>query len=271
MVCFASMLALWVALLAAQVSDAPTAPRPLKWNPELDVSATAAMTGFWVLTETALKPTLAPSACEWCRTNSVDLGVRRLLGSHTFANRSNADAASNVTTAAAPLLLLGLDALFVRQSGGDPRDWGTDVVLVAEAAAASMTLNQTVKFLVGRERPFASDLTPAQKAARNDDDANLSFFSGHSTITASIAAAAGTIAWLRGYRHPWIAWVVGGTIAVATGLLRISADKHWFSDVVTGLVIGSSVGVGVPLLLHGRALPVSVSLSPNGVTAIVRF
>jgi membrane-associated phospholipid phosphatase len=32
----------------------------------------------------------------------------------------------------------------------------------------------------------------------------------------------------------------------------MGADKHYFTDVLTGAVAGSLFGVGVPLLLHGR-------------------
>ncbi len=41
------------------------------------------------------------------------------------------------------------------------------------------------------------------------------------------------------------------------GYLRIAADKHYFSDVATAAIIGSIVGVGVPLIFHSpeRAAP----------------
>ena len=126
-----------------------------------------------------------------------------------------------------------------------------------------------MKFLASRDRPFTSGLTPSSPLF--DSDARLSFFSGHATLTASLAAAAGTIGWLRGYRHAWVLWVVGGAIAVGTGLLRIAADKHWFSDVVAGLLVGGGIGIGVPLLFHGNTPPVSVAFAGNGASVTVRF
>ena len=265
------MIALLFAVVTAQISDAPTAPRPLNWSPAIDISATVAMTTLWLVTETAAKSALAPPGCRWCETNSFDLGVRRALVAPGLAHRTAADTASNLTVASSALVLLGLDAVLVGNSEGDAKDWATDAVLLAEAAAAAMTLDQGVKFLAARDRPLLYDLSPAQRAVRTDNDGNLSFFSGHSTITAALAGAAGSIAWLRGYRHGWLAWVIGGAFAVATGLLRISADKHWFTDVITGLAVGSSIGVGVPLLFHHRATPLSVALGLNGAVVTVRF
>jgi membrane-associated phospholipid phosphatase len=41
-----------------------------------------------------------------------------------------------------------------------------------------------------------------------------------------------------------VVWATGLTLASTVGYLRIAADKHYFSDVVTAAIIGSIVGVG---------------------------
>jgi membrane-associated phospholipid phosphatase len=57
-------------------------------------------------------------------------------------------------------------------------------------------------------------------------------------------------------------WAVGLTGAMAVGYLRIAADKHYLSDVLTAVVVGSLVGVGVPLLFHSAKASVA---APTGV------
>ena len=49
----------------------------------------------------------------------------------------------------------------------------------------------------------------------------------------------------------------------APGYLRIAADKHYLSDVLTGALVGSAFGVAMPYFLHrrGAAIPVSVTAS----------
>ena len=39
---------------------------------------------------------------------------------------------------------------------------------------------------------------------------------------------------------------------MAVAYLRIGADKHYFSDVTLGALVGSAIGIGLPMLFHGR-------------------
>jgi membrane-associated phospholipid phosphatase len=55
---------------------------------------------------------------------------------------------------------------------------------------------------------------------------------------------------MRGYRWAPVIYVAGGLIGAATAYLRIAADQHYLTDVVTGAVLGSAVGAGVPYLFH---------------------
>jgi membrane-associated phospholipid phosphatase len=47
------------------------------------------------------------------------------------------------------------------------------------------------------------------------------------------------------------------SVATATALLRIVADKHYLSDVVVGAAVGTASGLLLPLVLHYRASPVA--------------
>ena len=114
-------------------------------------------------------------------------------------------------------------------------------------------LGQLVKFSVGRQRPYAHAGAANPDGGQGPYDANLSFYSAHTNFTFAVAAAAGTVAAMRGYRWAPAVYVVGGLVGAATGYLRIAADQHYFTDVLTGAVVGSAVGVGVPYLSTARA------------------
>ena len=45
-------------------------------------------------------------------------------------------------------------------------------------------------------------------------------------------------------------WAVGLVCATAGGYLRIAADQHYATDVITGALVGSAVGFGVPYFFH---------------------
>lgn len=47
-------------------------------------------------------------------------------------------------------------------------------------------------------------------------------------------------------------WGLGLGAAVTAGWLRIAGDKHYFTDVLTGALVGSAIGFGMPYLLHRR-------------------
>jgi membrane-associated phospholipid phosphatase len=61
---------------------------------------------------------------------------------------------------------------------------------------------------------------------------------------------------MRGYRFaPWV-WTQGLALAFFSGYLRIAADRHYLTDVVTGALFGAAAGALVPLLhrpLHAGA------------------
>jgi membrane-associated phospholipid phosphatase len=242
-----------VALTLAAPAAAWAAPGDGELHVNRTVSASFSLGGViaYVLSESSFKDDLAPTSCRWCRLNSLDRGVRdRLLWDDTQAARS----ASNATGyMGAPLAGFGLLAL---ASWHDDRteQMVDDELIVLEAVLATALLNQGVKFLAGRERPFVRALSADQKGMTPDPyDNNLSFFSGHTSFTFSIAVASGTVASLRGYRlAPWI-WGSGLTLAATTGYLRIAGDKHYFTDVITGALVGSFVGFAVPYWLHRGA------------------
>jgi membrane-associated phospholipid phosphatase len=62
-----------------------------------------------------------------------------------------------------------------------------------------------------------------------------------------------------------------------SGYLRIAADKHYLSDVLTGALLGSAMGVAIPLLLHPRRTEsdslrvASLSATPLQGGALVRM
>ena len=64
---------------------------------------------------------------------------------------------------------------------------------------------------------------------------------------------------------PWL-WAAAVVGSVTTGALRMIAEKHYFTDVASGTLIGAACGVVLPLL-HRRGGPMSsnsVSVAAQG-------
>jgi membrane-associated phospholipid phosphatase len=134
-----------------------------------------------------------------------------------------------------------------------------------EAFSVTETLTFASKRAFARQRPEAQEAgcdradAPASAStatACGRADRNSSFWSGH---TAFAFTAAGLLCTehlklaLYGAPLDVFACVATLTTATGTGALRIVADRHWASDVVTGAVIGGLSGWLVPTLLRFRS------------------
>jgi membrane-associated phospholipid phosphatase len=232
--------------LVAVSSPVTAQTRDLRWDPAVD-GTVLAVGGAALVTTELLKPVLAPAECRWCEVDGFDLHVRNAL---VWADTSAADVASGVIAfGAAPVSAVLTLGLASDHDGVFSRNFAADLVMTGEATVLAMDLDQLTKFLTGRQRPFVHAESPAVARPAQPDD-NLSFFSGHTTATFALAAAAGTVATMRRYRWAPLTWVAGGALALATGYLRIAADKHWLTDVATGMAVGAGAGIAVPWVFH---------------------
>jgi membrane-associated phospholipid phosphatase len=241
---------------------------------------------LWISSESVFKEQLAPESCHWCDRNpdgtdglnGLDRWGRGLAGT-TEEQRKRADTWSNVVDfVLLPAGVLGTQYALARGSGAPRSVFFEDAGIIIQSAVLSSVLNQTAKFIAGRERPFVHVLPEDLKPLTDKpDDNNLSFYSGHTNLAFALVVSAGTVAELRGYEHRGWIWGVGLPLAASVGLLRMGADKHYLTDVGTGALLGSAFGVAVPLLLHGRvnettsAVSLSVSGGPGGVVVSGRF
>jgi membrane-associated phospholipid phosphatase len=223
-------------------------PRPLRYDVGRDAAITATLVAAWIASEAA-KPLLAPSRCRVCAPGALDAAARDAL---VWRYGDLARHASDVLAFGVVPAGLAAHQLLASRAAGDADAGWVDLLIVGEAAAVAASLNQAVKYAVGRERPFVHAGNHPEPVRRGDPDDNLSFYSGHTTLAFSLAAAAGTVSTLRGYDGaPWV-WTAGLGGAAAVGWFRVAADKHYLTDVLTGAVLGTAVGVAVPRLLHGR-------------------
>jgi membrane-associated phospholipid phosphatase len=245
---------------ARQATDAPTV-HALDFNWTRDGAITSAAGVLWIASEAFFKKDLSPKTCRWCdrsadgtdTLNAVDRWGRG-LGADTAEGRKRWDTWSNVGGfGVLPVGVLGAQYLLSSGSGAPLRYYAQDATIIVETVVVSSLVNQVVKFSVGRERPFVHVLPEDQKGlTEHPNDNNLSFYSGHTAMAFSLVTAAGTVSELRGYKNRWLIWAVGLPVATSVGLMRMGADKHYFTDVLTGALAGSVFGVGLPLLLHGR-------------------
>jgi hypothetical protein len=125
-------------------------------------------------------------------------------------------------------------------------------VMDLSVIALTTAVTTATKVFVGRQRPYVrecgSELDEQTYDCRNQER-ELSFFSGHSSSTfamASVTCVQNQYLPLWGSR--WAPCAVGFGLAAGTATLRVVADQHYATDVITGAVVGTSIGLLVPLL-----------------------
>ena len=241
----------------------PVHAEPAHADMRVTVPVIVGMGALWLGSEFA-KGSLAPRECRWCEPGGLDASVTRSLWAGGGAHARVAAPATDVLAfGVVPALMLGSTLM---HDARIPERGYTDAAVVLESGVAAALLNQATKFLVGRERPFVHALSAADKQnTSSPNDNNLSFYSGHTSFTFALAASATTVAAMRDSKlTPWIAGV-GGGLALATGVGRIVAGKHYASDVAVGAITGTLMGVAVPLLFHrGERTSLQPTLSMSG-------
>ena len=232
-------------LLTAPATYAPSYAIELKWYDYTQTAVSGTGLGYSLLfVDSPQKP-------KWEGGILWDDGVREAFKYEIKSNREIANAISDYllgTSLAVPTIL----ALFTEDR------WKRGLV-VANSILTTAFLNNVTKKAVARERPFGRGCKKDKKYGDcKSDSIHESFYSGHSALT---SAGAGVLC-----AQEFDGWcVIGMAVSLTTGYLRIAADKHYFSDVITGFAAGTLVGFLLPKVEHNdfdeREFEVSVSLS----------
>lgn len=242
---FAVLLALPAPARAAEEEDW------YDYAPHVSIPITALGLSVWIAGE-VFKKDLVPAEARWTATNPLDDAVRDALA-WNYAHQKDADMASNLVLGSVPLA--GLSALLFsdRQGWSSPtssraKQAGYGGLIMLESVSVAMLANQMIKFAVLRKRPY----TRSSEYGTFEADDHLSFYSGHTTTAFALAVSAATLYDLRGGEHRGAVWTTALLLAAGVGYLRIGADKHYFTDVLVGALVGAAAGWLVPRLLHKR-------------------
>lgn len=210
------------------------------------------------------------SSARWHGGVLVDSPVRSALRAPTPEARHAANVESNAllySMVATPTLSAAMNAPSFADAAG--------LMLVSvETFAVTAGLVTLIKGVTKRERPYATAAGLSAYCVEHPrdekckGDRNASFFSGHS---ATAFAGAGLVCMQQMALGPKFATLGCGsamTLAGATALLRIIADKHYATDTLVGAVVGLATGMLLPYALHfapWAPIPVATDMRASAV------
>jgi len=248
----AAILIASVALLAhstAQAADPAMEPgQHFTIDPVADVVLTGASAGAAALTDLILSTgEIVPSNPPFIPGTQIP-DTSRLLSFDRIAVTQtidpNASLFSNIGLGVA-LTFAGADSILSGLRDG----WDAalvDAVLYAESLSITLFVTDVTKIAVRRPRP----LVYINQGVGTDRE--LSFFSGHASTTAAVAATATHLAFVRSPHspRPWITLGAGALLTAFVSYERVRSGNHFPTDVLAGSMAGAAIGVLVPHLHH---------------------
>lgn len=154
----------------------------------------------------------------------------------------------------------------------------TTTLLATQAYITGGVIESVLKFVSGRQRPYVTDSTMVQASPTfhgplyrtprdpNGNKTNSSFPSGHTTV----AFAAATVFAME-YRNKPLVPILAYSAATLIGLSRITENKHWSTDVLTGAAVGYLTGRLVVNNYHRYAKLKAPQQKKNTVTFNLQY
>jgi membrane-associated phospholipid phosphatase len=224
--------------------------RPFQWS---DAAQTGVTLGAYAYLEFGMD---YPEQGRWHEPILFDAAVRDALVATSRNGRRTAAVVSDITWYV-PMAVPWVESIALPLFA-DHWNYGVAFQLTAlnaQAISVVALLTRAGHKLVARARP---DVEPCSKDATYSGKcfggSYASFPSGH--VSAALVGAGlscahhGYLPLLGGGAADTAVCITATTLGVANGIARISADRHYISDVIVGAALGWGVGFAMPVLLH---------------------
>jgi hypothetical protein len=132
-------------------------------------------------------------------------------------------------------------------------DAPTIISMCLESFVLNQSFTQLNKTFFHRKRPYTYN-PEFSLSQRTSKDGVHSFFSGHTSYVATFSFFSAAV--YQRY-HPYskgryAVWAGAALLPAITGIMRVRAGKHYWTDVIAGYASGLLVGLLVPRLHHTK-------------------
>ena len=224
---------------------------PLKEFLILGTGATATISGFYLLKN---EPVLTEYEIASLNRDNISSINRFAAGNYSETAYTVSDILVN-TAVLTPFILMSK-----KNIRNDALKIG---LLYAESLLLTSGFYMTTAGSVSKPRPFlyGSDAAIEEKTGAWADD---SFYSGHTAYSsnASFFFAKVLTDYYPDMPYKTLIWLCAGILPATTAYFRITAGRHFLTDVMTGYIMGALTGILVPHF-HKKKNP-TLSILPYG-------
>jgi membrane-associated phospholipid phosphatase len=238
-----------------------TMPEPAPLAVNLDVDLQVLVTGL-LTTLAPNNPNFTLAAPVPRSSGALDRSEVNALDRTVIGNDAGwASSLSDVTLYGAMSLPYAALLIDAAGRGGDWAGLGADALVLTKTYAVNALVCGLVKQMARRPRPYMYDPN-ASDEQREANNSHRSFFSGHTSISFSLATSYSYLFTLRHPDSPYLlpVWLGSHALAGTTAVMRVLAGKHFWSDVMVGALVGSAIGLAVPWLHRQAASPHATSM-----------
>lgn len=146
-------------------------------------------------------------------------------------------------------------------------------VMYMETALIAWGTRTLLKTISDRPRPYMY-YGDYPQASVDSGDWNKSFPSGHALMSFAGASFASYVFCKYNPESKWKIPVIAAsyTLASATAALRVASGNHFMTDVISGALIGTAIGLGVPALHTLFAdKDAGITVSPFGLAISFKY
>ena len=129
------------------------------------------------------------------------------------------------------------------------KDFQTVGIMYLETLLLTSSIRSITKGFISRNRPYVY-YPDAPMEKKLDVEAKRSFFSGHTATAFSTTLFMASVYSEYYPRSKYKSYIWGGAILFSSlvGYYRYEAGKHYPTDILTGAIIGSTVGLLIPYI-----------------------
>ena len=191
---------------------------------------------------------LSPAHCELdCDPQDVNTFDRTAIE----FNDDNARLTSDIFFGSSLGLPIALNIIDVLTS--NPEDgwlgFGKDTIVLTETLAFTMGMNNILNMSVRRPRPLVYN-SETSDSVKLDSRSAFSFPSGHTSSVFAMGTAYSRLYMLRHPNSPMVVpiWIMSYAVGTTTGITRVLAGEHFWTDIMAGAGLGIASGLFIPWL-----------------------